>query len=849
MSSNFILQYWRQDAKVLFVCDPPKQEYYRAGRIYSGKAYKCLFESLESSGIPKEDTKFISCCPPLPDTCIGSESRSNKHILNFHDEFISKVNAINPDFVVCLGKAALIQVTGKAVAHANKRGILQDPNTNKLNKFILPFYSPNNVLARPEIKDMFSADFKALARLYRTGFDGSKLSGENKVKYEWCTDLSYLVENPPKVLAVDTETTGLSWYKPDVKCLLVQLSYKEGHSLVVPVNRGYYPSLSEACILKLKNQLKSILENPSIAKTGHNFKYDYHILNSKLGISVKNWAIDTMQLAFAVDENMRSKSQNECVRRWVPEMAGYNDELEKRIDKNNMMSVSHDDMLMYAGGDTDACLRLSHKLMDEVRKDARNYNCFKYIQMPALKMFASTIETYGMEVDTEELYRLQNELQRKEEETYDELISMVPASIRKKHLDAGKELKFSRADFIRDILFSKEGYNLTPKVFTKSTQVLGKKDRIPSTSSKDHLPYFEDNIFVQKLIQYQKLQKMVSTYVGNRELNTGFWQYINDSKIHPSYNLHGTVTGRTSSRDPNGQNIPKRGDLAKSYRKIFVPPEGHVIVSADLSQAELRLVAWQANEKNMLEVYRSGGDIHANTAANIMGLTLDKFLQLPSSERSLARFRAKAVNFGFIYGMWWTKFMVYAKTDYGIDYTEEEAKLTRERFFSSYPALNKWHNDMKSFANKYGYVRSLHGALRRLPSIYSEDEGVRKSTERQAINSPIQRFASDLGIIAGARLVRDADPSIIRPVAFVHDQLVCVAKEEYADEAPAWIKFYMESVPYKRWFGIEPPLPILADAEISRFNLGESEELTDLKAAAPTWYKPELDNNKVTSTW
>lgn len=847
---DFKVVQYNPNPDILIVCDPPTANAARRGLIYSRESSSLIKKGLESIGVPKEDTAFINACPKIPDECKGSESRTNKYIISYHEQFTEYVKDIKPKLIVTLGKSALTQVVGKAAKLGKVRGIAQDAGYSKLGVPVLPMYSPNNVMARPELTDMFNADFTALDRLIKSNYRIEESTLNKSVNYEWCLDLTDLLKNPPKALAVDTETTGLAWYKDHVECLVVQLAYKAGHALVVPVHTDYYPELGKRGRARIVAQLKELLENPAIQKSGHNFKFDYHILKKDLGISVKNWAYDTMQLAFCVDDNMTNKSQNECIRRWVPEMSGYNDELEKRIDKDNMMGVPRQDMLMYAGGDADACFRLTHRLVVQAKKDPKNFRTFQLIQMPALKMFASHIETYGMDIDTDELYKLQDTLQDQKVLTYNELIAEVPAKVRRKHLEAGKELSFTRTDFVRDILFTKEGFNLTPRVFTKSTENLkDKSKRIPSTSAKDHLPYFEHNPFVAKLMDFQKLQKMVSTYVGSREENTGFWQYIHGGKIHPSYSLHRTVTGRANSTEPNGQNIPKRGLLAKAYRKVFVPPPGYVIVSADLSQAELRLVAWMANEKNMLKIYQQGGDIHAYTAASNMRLTLEQFNALSREDRSLNRFRAKAVNFGFIYGMWWRKFMTYAKTDYGIDYTEAEAQQVREVFFRTYPALENWHTVMRNTVNRYGEVRALHGSLRRLPSVYSEDEGIRKSSERQAINSPIQRFASDISLIGGSRLVRDADPDIIRPIGFVHDQLITLVREDYADVAPGWLKFYMESIPYEDWFGISPPLPLLADCEIGTKNLGEMEELENTQAVCPDWYREDYDRNVVTATW
>jgi DNA polymerase I-like protein with 3'-5' exonuclease and polymerase domains len=420
---------------------------------------------------------------------------------------------------------------------------------------------------------------------------------------------------------------------------------------------------------------------------------------------------------------------------------------------------------------------------------------------------------------------------------------MVPPAVRRKHLLEKKELKFSRPDFVRDILFTREGFNLTPVVFTKTTKDLGEEERLPSTSSKDHLPYFTEldndaGEFVRGLIDYQKTQTLSGTFIGKESENNGLWQYIAPNGcIYPTYMLHRTTTGRTASADPNGQNFPKRGRWAKAYQSIFVAKPGYRLVSCDLSQIELRIAAWMANDPVMLQIYRMGGDIHTATAKIVSGLSDTAWDALPPADRKLLRTKAKAVNFGFLYGMSWRKFIGYARTDYGVKYTEREAQLTRARFFERYSALPRWHDRVRDEVRRTGMVRALHGAIRHLPSIYSQDEAIRSSAERQAINSPVQRFGSDLGLIAMVQFSKRADPNIMRLIGFIHDALVMEVKIGYELEGITALLYAMENPPLEEWFGIRPPLPIVAEADIG-MNGGSMIELAELPPAdkRPAWF-------------
>lgn len=829
-------------ARIAVVCDAPSQKSWDKRLPISDGALNLFASTATECDFKKDDFFFIAPCPPIPEEIEKNERRIAAHALPYQEQVKSIIEDMQPDLIIFMGKWGGRVLTGKSVKITKARGTFTSVNVAGTDYPVLPMLSPGHVYHRPELKDIFVTDFMMAMRLRDRKYNLAAVQADisDTKDYRWCTDLSELLASPPKMISVDTETTGLKWWTagtddPDaVKILTVQIGLGKGRALVVPMDCDYYPELTPKKRSKLLGQLRKLLENPKIRKAGHNFKYDTHVLREDLKIYI-DYDCDTQLLAFVVDENMQEKSLDECVRRWVPRLAGYNDELNKKLDKENMRSASHEDMLEYGGGDVDATFDLALILTKLGKKDARQWNCYQRIILPAIKAFCDPVELYGVRVNTKVLTDLERELAIAEREQYDTLIEQVPAAIKRKHADKG--LKFSRAAFLVDILFTKQGLNLKPRVFTASTAKLPEDQRIPSVSAKQHLPFFIENPFVAQLSEYVKLEKLRSTYVGvpydeKKKGPTGFWQYIYNNEIHPSFILHRTVTGRAASVNPNGQNFPKRGKLAKTYRKIFVARKGYKFIEVDLSQAELRIAAWMANEKNMIRIYKAGGDIHAATAAHTMGLTIEQFNALDKDTRKAKRQQAKAINFGYVFGMWWRKFKIYAKTDYGVDFTDEEAQKSREDFFTLYPGLAEWQEEMKDQVNKYGYVRALHGAVRHLPSVYSPEDYIKQEAQRQAVNSPVQRFASDLGLMAMIRLTRDADPEVIRPLLFVHDALVVEVKEEFAEQAQGWVKYYFESAPLEKWFGIVPPLPIVADVATG-YNLGEMEECEGVKAVKP----------------
>lgn len=278
-----------------------------------------------------------------------------------------------------------------------------------------------------------------------------------------------------------------------------------------------------------------------------------------------------------------------------------------------------------------------------------------------------------------------------------------------------------------------------------------------------------------------------------------------------SFVANSLIVHNTASRDPNGQNFPKRGENAKVYRSIFVPPPGWVLLECDLSQAELRIAADMANEETMLEIYREGGDIHRATACMVMGITEEQFYQLPKSEQKLARYKAKAVNFGYIYGMGWRKFIIYAKTQYGVDYTDEEAQNIRDGYFRMFFNLPEWHRAMRSFARTNKHVRSYSGRIRHLPMVDSPEEYIQQEAERQAINSPVQEFGSSYGLMSMGRIDQEVDRRYLKLIGFVHDALYAYVPAKYVEWGAKKLKYYMESNNIKKWFGLDLACPILAE--------------------------------------
>jgi DNA polymerase I-like protein with 3'-5' exonuclease and polymerase domains len=305
-----------------------------------------------------------------------------------------------------------------------------------------------------------------------------------------------------------------------------------------------------------------------------------------------------------------------------------------------------------------------------------------------------------------------------------------------------------------------------------------------------------------------------------------------DSRIHSTFKPWGTVTGRMSSgkedaekvtasksfKGVNLQQVPRN----KLLRGVFGAQPGYVFIEADYSQVELRIAAFLARELTMLHLYATGQDIHMAMAMRMTGK--------PASEVTPEeRKRAKAVNFGFLYGMGWRKFIATAWSNYGLVVSEEESRAFRDSFFGQFPLLLPWHAKQRRLAYKYGRVQTPMGRIRHLPDIYSPDEGVRAEAERQAINSPVQAMASDMASLSLVHTARRFRREGLRayPIAAIHD---AVNFEVHRDDAPhvmPIIKQTMENLPLERMFGVVLDVPIVADLKVGTY-WGGATELSDV---------------------
>lgn len=860
-------------ARYIIISDVPSQGAAQEGRLMSKSQMRLIGSEMTRIGLTQDDFRFVPACHCAFDPNEHVNKEKTAAIKQCRQHIQAEIEA-NPaiEAIIPLGATAATQAFGRSTKITKVRGIATQ--SEEFNLPIFPLTSPAQVVAYPQNKPIFVADINSFARSIAAEFDAVATAGVQHGEYEIVTDLQFLIDAGDEVIGFDTETTGFRWYqsgcdvrtynpilhkgssvfKPRFQILTMQFTTQAGKGYMLVWDHPERP-IPQQDKPRLRNQLRQLLCDENRIVVGQNLKYDNVALWMTEGIRFRIGG-DTLLLATLHDENLPEKNLDVLTKIFVPEMAGYADVFNSEVDKGRLWEEPLSKLLGYGCGDSDAAYRLYHVLEEKVAADPKLWAHYVYITIPGLNAFAA-LETRGMEIDEDQALVEFKDFMRTHVETLrQDLLRAIPRDCKQsivsnflgktnskgqfvnKGKTAADALSFTRPEFLKEVLFTNpRGFKLVPKVFTKSTGKLNDATlREPSVSSKDHLPYFFDTCpFTMSLAEYVKDSKLLANSVINFEK-----KYVRGGKVRPLYHLHKTVTGRSSSDDPNGQNYPKRGPRAKAYREMFYAPEGYFVIEADLSQAELRIAACMSGDKTMIDIYRRNGDIHKATGAIVAGITPEAFELLDKAEQKELRQKAKAVNFGFLYGMGWRKFIGYAKTQYGVEFTDDEAKRIRVGFFKKYRSLVTWHERMREFAMEHKFVRSFSGRVRHLPMIDSPEEYIQQEAGRQAINSPVQEFGSSLGVMAQGRMNEELDPKYLQVVGFIHDAIVVYVKKEYLQWGMSTLKHYMQSNPIKERFGIDLKVPILADVSFGE-NLGAIHECEGFEIGKPYDFNKLVD--------
>ncbi|CAK4070148.1 DNA polymerase I [Vibrio sp. 16] len=557
------------------------------------------------------------------------------------------------------------------------------------------------------------------------------------------------------VFAFDTETDSLDYMVAN----LVGLSFatEEGVAAYVPVAHDYLDAPQQLDRDWVLAQLKPILEDDTQAKVGQNLKYDASVL-ARYNIEMKGIKHDTMLASYVYNSVGGKHDMDSLALRFLQHSCISFEQIAGKGKKQlTFNQIELDQASPYAAEDADVTLRLHNRLMANIEKDEQLKAIYEEIEVPLVPVL-SRIERTGVLIDDMKLAAQSQEIAQRLDELEQKAYEI-----------AEQEFNMNSPKQLQALLFEKMGLPVIKKTPSGT----------PSTNEEVLQELALDYPLPKLILEYRGLAKLKSTYTDKLP------KMINPEtgRVHTSYHQAVTATGRLSSTDPNLQNIPIRNDEGRRIRQAFIAPHGYKIMAVDYSQIELRIMAHLSGDKALLDAFQQGKDIHAATAAEIMGTTID---QVSSEQRR----RAKAVNFGLIYGM---SAFGLAKQ---LGIPRGEAQDYMNTYFERYPGVMQYMEDTRSAAAEQGYVETIFGRRLHLPEIKSRNGMRRKAAERAAINAPMQGTAAD--IIKKAMLLVDEwiqaeGDGRVKLLMQVHDELVFEVQESALTEIESKVQQLMES--------------------------------------------------------
>jgi DNA polymerase-1 len=565
-------------------------------------------------------------------------------------------------------------------------------------------------------------------------------------------------------VVVDVETTDTDALKAAL--VGIALTTQVGEGIYLPV--GHKPESGVSLPLDLvREKLGPILADPAIPKIAHNAKYDLTVLLLH-GFDVRGDLFDTMVAGWLAEPERRGFGLKDLAwHKLGVEMQEITALIGKGKDQISMDRVAVARAAAYAGADVDMTLRLQQVYQKELAEKGL-MKLFTEVEMPLVPILTE-MEMTGIRLDVSYLAQLSRELYQR----ITELESQIYAA-------AGYPFNINSTQQLASILFDQ--LKLTP---LKRTKTGYSTDASVLEELKGQHP------IVDLLLEYRQLTKLKSTYVDALPLLVN----LRTGRVHTSYNQTGAVTGRLTSSDPNLQNIPIRSDEGRRIRRAFIAEPGHVLLAADYSQVELRIMAHISGDAGLLAAFRRGEDIHAATAATIFGVALNEVTPL-------MRRVAKSINFGLSYGM----------SSYGLaqrtDLSQEDADRFVQNYFANYPGVKVYMDRTRQQAAKQGYVETLLGRRRYFPQFQSSRQvhaSERARAEREAINHPIQGSAADIMKIAMIRLHRALEAQRLgaRILLQVHDELVLEVPEAEVEATVPVVRAAMEGA-----FELAAPLKV-----------------------------------------
>ena len=554
-----------------------------------------------------------------------------------------------------------------------------------------------------------------------------------------------------KRFAIDTETTSLDYRVAEMVGFSVAFDAKDAY--YVPLAHDYEGAPEQLNREAIIQQIKPILEDTSVEKIGHHLKYDAHIFENH-GIHLQGWYFDTMLASYVLNSVATRHGMDDVARVYLSHLTTTFEQVAgKGAKQKTFNQIEIETAAHYAAEDAHVTYRL-YEVLDRKLKELPELSSILHnIEVPVASVL-TRMEENGIALDLKFLDQLSISFSETIQDLENQIIEI-----------AGESFNVSSPKQVGEVLFEKMGLKG------------GKKTATGQYSTSEAILEKIDHPITALIIEYRGLTKLKSTYTD------GLLKQANPEtqRVHTSYHQALTATGRLSSTDPNLQNIPVRENIGRQIRQAFIAPEGRILLAADYSQIELRLMAHFSQDEALVHAFNHGQDVHSRTASEVLGVALEN---VTSDQRR----QAKAVNFGLLYGM--SEFGLIRQ----LGFTREESQNYIKQYFHRYPGIYEYMQRTRQIALEQGFVETITGRRLYTPDIKASNMMVRKGAERAAINAPLQGSAAEIIKMAMIEVDKILPKNQAKLLLQVHDELVFEVDEDIADEISVKIQDVMQKV-------------------------------------------------------
>ena len=561
--------------------------------------------------------------------------------------------------------------------------------------------------------------------------------------------------------AFDTETTSVDYRVAQIVGFSVAFDAKDAY--YVPLAHDYEGAPTQLNRDAILAQLKPILEHPNIEKIGHHLKYDAHVLENH-GIHLQGWYFDTMLASYVLNSVATRHGMDDVARVYLSHFTTTFEQIAgKGAKQKTFNQIEIETAAHYAAEDAHVTYRLYEVLDEKLKAIPELSHILHHIEMPTARVL-TVMEENGIQLDLAFLEQLGNDFETAITSLEQKIIEL-----------AGESFNVSSPKQVGEVLFEKLGLKG------------GKKTSTGQYSTNESILEKLEHPIAELILEYRGLTKLKSTYTDGliKQANS------ESARVHTSYHQALTATGRLSSTDPNLQNIPIREQIGRQIRKAFVAPKGRVLLAADYSQIELRLMAHFSQDTALVDAFNHHQDVHRRTAAEVLGIALE---DVTHDQRR----QAKAVNFGLLYGM----------SEFGLTrqlgFSRQESQEYIKKYFNRYPGIYEYMQRTRQVALEQGFIETITGRRLYTPDIDARNMMVRKAAERAAINAPLQGSAADIIKMAMIEVDKILPQDQAKLLLQVHDELVFEVDADIADDLAEQLREVMQSV-------IKLSVPLIVD--------------------------------------